>query len=458
MSRRFFSQYFLRFRFSRAAFLSARRRVLSTRTGVRLALLSPIIGYNSMSQDKEHGSGGGQQNAAQNPRQSAQAGRVGTLTSEQEGTLKELWQNVLQVFVEPPAVQTTEKGKGKKLGFLKKKHEEDKYAQREDYQEAISTQSPEELRSVFWATVKCDDPDALLLRFLRARKWDVSQALVMLVSTLAWRSGRQHDVETLMAKGEAGAIESKDDGFMSQLRVGKSYLHGCDRTGRPITVVSARLHHSGDQSDDAMQRYTIYIMESTRMLLRDPVDTAAVIFDLHDFSLANMDYAPVKFMIKCFEAHYPESLGVCIVYRAPWVFQGVWSIIKGWLDPVVASKIHFISSTSDLEKFISPDRVSKQLGGNVDWEYKYVEPAAGENDRMNDSKTKDEISKLRMDIIGELEQLTRKWVEGAQDVTSVRNHTKQALRENYWKLDPYIRARTILDRTGVLSDGGHVDM
>ncbi len=34
------------------------------------------------------------------------------------------------------------------------------------------------------------------------------------------------------------------------------------------------------------------------------------------------DYAPVKFMIKVFEANYPESLGVILVHKAPWIFQG----------------------------------------------------------------------------------------------------------------------------------------
>lgn len=34
------------------------------------------------------------------------------------------------------------------------------------------------------------------------------------------------------------------------------------------------------------------------------------------------DYPPVKFMIKCFEANYPESLGAVLVHNAPWIFQG----------------------------------------------------------------------------------------------------------------------------------------
>lgn len=36
----------------------------------------------------------------------------------------------------------------------------------------------------------------------------------------------------------------------------------------------------------------------------------------------SQDYTPVKFMIKCFEANYPESLGAVLVHKAPWVFQG----------------------------------------------------------------------------------------------------------------------------------------
>ena len=40
------------------------------------------------------------------------------------------------------------------------------------------------------------------------------------------------------------------------------------------------------------------------------------------FSLANMDYTPLKFIIQCFEANYPESLGVVLVHNAPWVFKG----------------------------------------------------------------------------------------------------------------------------------------
>lgn len=45
-----------------------------------------------------------------------------------------------------------------------------------------------------------------------------------------------------------------------------------------------------------------------------------------NFTLANMDYTPVKFMIKCFEANYPESLGSVLIHKAPWIFSSTFPL------------------------------------------------------------------------------------------------------------------------------------
>lgn len=61
---------------------------------------------------------------------------------------------------------------------------------------------------------------------------------------------------------------------MMQLRIGKSYLHGLDKEGRPICFVRVRLHKQGEQSEESLERYTVYIMETARLMLQPPVDTA----------------------------------------------------------------------------------------------------------------------------------------------------------------------------------------
>ncbi|EWC48240.1 hypothetical protein DRE_02344 [Drechslerella stenobrocha 248] len=328
---------------------------------------------------------------------------------------------------------------------------EDKYNQGKVFKDALASQTPEQLRTTFWGFVKYDNPDALLLRFLRARKWDVEKALVMMVSTMHWR-GQEVHVEDLVREGELHGITSGDDGFMHQLRVGKSYIHGVDNEQRPICVVAVRLHRASEQSQQSLERYTVYLIETTRLLLKSP------------------DYAPVKFMIKCFEAHYPECLGICLVHNAPWVFQGIWKIIRGWLDPVVASKVHFTSKPSDLAAFIDPSRLPKSLGGEEDWTYKYIEPNAAEDDRTLTAPTAQDIEEKatleaeRLRIIEEHERNTRVWIaeesKGAAvptDAKDERSGLRERLRGNYWALDRHLRARTYYDRVGMVSKNGDVD-
>lgn len=277
-----------------------------------------------------------------NMAQQASPGRPGNLTPEQDEKLRQLWAHVLKLCgksfgeegaaAEPdakangiPGVATTgldseasspgkqpDKSKKKRIGLFGKRSKEkagdddsvtsqassqisthikegdaseDKYGQTQQFLDAIASQTPEALRATIWSMVKHDHPDALLLRFLRARKWDVDKALVMMISTMNWRLTEMHVDDDIMKNGEAGAVvvakgnsennEAKIGAdFMAQIRMGKSFLHGMDKSGRPICVVRVRLHKQGEQCEESLERYTVYIIETARMVLSPPVDTA----------------------------------------------------------------------------------------------------------------------------------------------------------------------------------------
>lgn len=178
--------------------------------------------------------------------------------------------------------------------------------------------------------------------------------------------------------------------------------------------------------------------------------------------MANMDYTPVKFMIKCFEANYPESLGTVLVYKAPWVFNAVWSIVRGWLDPVVAGKVSFVKNIDELQKFVPKDQIPTELGGAEDWVYKYPEPVPGENDAMKDEATRNAIEADRVQIVNRYESTVLEWVRAGTQAETIeqrrkeRNTVAEDLRQNYWKLDPYIRARTLYDRMGMINQDGQI--
>lgn len=348
----------------------------------------------------------------------------------------------------------------------------DKHGMANAFRAALAGTSPADIRTAFWDMVKHDHPDALLLRFLRARKWDVNAALVMAISALHWRAEDSKVDSDVIFRGEEGMLnlmkseepaDKKEGGdFMQQIRMGKSFLHGVDKEGRPICYVRVRLHKPGEQSEASLERFTVYTIETARMFLRLPVDTATVLFDMTDFGMANMDYTPVKFMIKCFEANYPESLGTVLVHKSPWIFQGIWRVIKGWLDPVVAGKVHFTNTIDDLGEYIDKSTIIKELSGPKDWSYHFQEPIPGENDLMENEEAKMIFLKERDALSRKYEEVVKDWISSTLPPSSPpstaaeaafrqrRDETAEQLRVNYWKLDPYVRARTVYDRTGEL--------
>ncbi|KAJ2853030.1 hypothetical protein FB639_006612, partial [Coemansia asiatica] len=162
------------------------------------------------------------------------------------------------------------------------------------------------LRSAMWSVVREDHPDVLMLRFLRARKWDVEKAYRMAIAALKWRI--QENVEEIIWYGDI----YNDASLMWK---GVSYAHGKDKLGQPIIWSGSCLHHQKDQSYPQLKRYLIWMMETLRQLLTPPIERVCLIMDLTDHSNANMDWPFVKTFLKFLEAYYPECLGICIVYN-----------------------------------------------------------------------------------------------------------------------------------------------
>lgn len=144
------------------------------------------------------------------------------------------------------------------------------------------------------------------------------------------------------------------------------------------------------------------------------------------------------------------------------MYAGFWKIIKGWLDPVVASKVHFTNNLKDLSEFITPSRIPRELDGEDSWEYHYVEPVIGENQKLKDTETRDKMIEEREVLYDKYEQTTLHWLreKDAATRTSVqaeRHEIARKLKEGYWALDPYVRSRSLYDRVGILHEGGKLD-
>lgn len=93
-----------------------------------------------------------------------------------------------------------------------------------------------------------EHPDALLLRILRARKWDVDRALGVLGSTAAFRL--ENDVAGINSGGEASITQTK--GGQKIFRNGIAYVWGATTLGEPIYYIEVGNHFGSNQTQEEL--------------------------------------------------------------------------------------------------------------------------------------------------------------------------------------------------------------
>ena len=141
--------------------------------------------------------------------------------------------------------------------------------------------------------------------------------------------------------------------------------------------------------------------------------------------------------------------------------MGTKSIIKGWLDPVVAGKVHFTKTVDDLAEHIPREHILKELGGDEDWEYKYVEPVDGENVALKDTAALEKLVGEREKTVLEYERVTKAWIRAEKAENEKRRKERREvaakMATGYWGMDKYLRGRTVYDRTGVFGEEGKLE-
>lgn len=270
-----------------------------------------------------------------------------------------------------------------------------------------------------------------------------------------WKSTECLAYEWLLEGDAPSFLKGTNPTFVKNFDKRKAYISGRDKKDNIIFGFRASLHLTTDANpQDEMKRWSITMIEWCRFFFADikkSKDQASVIFDLTDFSLKNADYSTIKFIADVFEAHYPECLEKIFIFNAPWIFQTMWNIIKGWFDPVVASKITFVKDLSEITEFIDISQIPTFMGGELDVELDYPVP------RKADVQTKPKDSRFQQ-LIKERDELnlqlldrTARWIESYDPKMSSKYLEEKInvaikLSKNYVELDPYIRRKGIIDR------------
>ncbi|KAH9041823.1 CRAL-TRIO domain-containing protein [Lactarius hengduanensis] len=215
--------------------------------------------------------------------------------------------------------------------------------------------------------------DAALLRFLRARKFDVPKAKVMLLATEQWRKDEKIDelVQTFEFKEREEVIK-----YYPQ------YYHKNDKDGRPVYIeqlgkLDIKALYAITSQERLRNRLICGYERSTRermpasaRVVGHPVETFCTILDLQGVSLTNF-YRVKDYVLEAStigQNRYPEIMGKFYIINAPWAFSAVWSVIKPWLDEVTVSKIEILGSTykDKLLAQIPAENLPKDFGGTCE--------------------------------------------------------------------------------------------
>ena len=213
--------------------------------------------------------------------------------------------------------------------------------------------------------------DLFLLRFLRARKFDLEKTMLMFKKFLQWRIDMK--VEEINQSYELENL----------IEIKKLYPHGYHRTdklGRPIYI---ELYDKTDvnelfkiTTEDKMIKYYIkqyerqvkYIFPACSAVVQRPVEQSCTILDANGIGVFSL-VGPIKGFLKLAsdigQDYYPEMLGKMTIVNVGFLFRAIWSMIKGFIDAKTQAKISLLKSNykDDLLKIVDEDKLPSFFGG-----------------------------------------------------------------------------------------------
>ncbi|KAL7800284.1 CRAL-TRIO domain-containing protein [Trichoderma ceciliae] len=239
--------------------------------------------------------------------------------------------------------------------------------------------------------------DQTLLRYLRARRWIVDDALVQFNDTEEWRA--VNNIDMLYRTIELEAYEQSR-------RLYPQWTGRRDRRGIPLYVFEIRTLDSktianyekqgansafpqvqtdGKTPSGLLRLFALYENLTrfsqpfcTQLTDREnadvPVTMSTNIVDISGVGLKQFWNLKghMQAASQLATAHYPETLDRIFIVGAPIFFSTVWGWVKRWFDPITVSKIfvlapHEVKPT--LEAFIDPRNIPSKYGGELDYTF-----------------------------------------------------------------------------------------
>ncbi|KAJ7972005.1 random slug protein 5-like [Quillaja saponaria] len=216
--------------------------------------------------------------------------------------------------------------------------------------------------------------DASVLRYLRARNWNTKKAAKMLKATLKWR---------LEYKPEK--IQWED--IAKEAETGKLYRADYyDKQGRIVLVMRPGCQNTNSASGQV--KHLVYSMENAILNLHSGQEQMVWLIDFQGWNSSNISMKASRETARILQDHYPERLGLAILYNPPKIFESFMTMVKPFLEPKTFKKVHFVYADNPeswklMEEIFDMDKVECCFGGRsgVQFGYKVYAQKMREDDK-----------------------------------------------------------------------------